>query len=132
DTHKGEMSNSVEGYVNIPLIDNKLAVRAVFYNAFEGGYIDNVFGENAYTEEHVGFPEGAESTVINYLALVEEDFNDATYRGGRLGVRYAANADWAITGTYMRQKLDVDGVSDHAPERIAGLGDGQSGKRVVG
>src|SRR5690606_29810394 len=101
DTHKGEMSNSVEGYVNIPLIDNKLAVRAVFYNAFEGGYIDNVFGENAYTEEHVGFPEGAESTVINNLALVEEDFNDATYRGGRLGVRYAVNDDWEITGTYM-------------------------------
>src|SRR5690606_14228936 len=132
DTHKGEMSNSVEGYVNIPLIDNKLAVRAVFYNAFEGGYIDNVFGENAYTEEHVGFPEGAESTVINNLALVEEDFNDATYRGGRLGVRYAVNDDWEITGTYMRQKLDVDGVFDHSPERIAELGDTQSGKRVVG
>jgi outer membrane receptor protein involved in Fe transport len=132
ETHKGEMSNSVEGYVNVPLIDNKLAVRAVFYNAFEGGYIDNVFGENAYTEEHVGFPAGAESTVINNLPLVEEDFNDAVYRGGRLSARYAINDEWEVTGVYMRQQLDADGVFDHSPERIAELGDEQSGSRVVG
>ncbi|HEX7060921.1 MAG TPA: TonB-dependent receptor [Woeseiaceae bacterium] len=132
DTHKGEMSNSVEGYINLPLIEDKLALRAVFYNAFEGGYIDNVFGENAYTAEDVGFPAGAESTVINNLPLVEEDFNDTVYRGGRLSARYAINDDWEVTGTYMRQKLDADGVFDHSPERIAELGDEQSGSRVVG
>jgi outer membrane receptor protein involved in Fe transport len=131
-THKGEMSNSVEGYVNVPLLDNKLAVRAVFYNAVEGGYIDNVFGENAYTEDDVGFPAGAESTVINNLAFVEEDFNDTTYTGGRLSARYAVNDDWEVTGQYINQKLEVDGVFDHSPPRIAELATGQSGSRVVG
>jgi outer membrane receptor protein involved in Fe transport len=131
-THKGEPSNSVEGYVNWPVIDDKLALRGVFYNAVEGGYIDNVFGENAYTAEHVGFPTGAESTVVNNLALVEDDFNDATYTGARLSARYAINDDWELTGQYMAQKLDVDGVFDHSPARIAELASGQSGSRVVG
>jgi outer membrane receptor protein involved in Fe transport len=131
-THKGEASNSVEGYVNLPLIDDKLAVRAVFYNAVEGGYIDNVFGENAYTADDVGFPAGAESTVVNNLHLVEEDFNDATYTGARLSAKYAINDEWEVTGQYMAQKLDVDGVFDHSPPRIAELGTGQSGSRVVG
>lgn len=131
-THEGELSNSVEGYVNIPVIDEKLALRAVFYNAFEGGYIDNVFGENAYTEEHVGFPTGAESTVVNNLALVEDDFNDATYTGGRLSAKYAINDEWEVTGQFMQQKLQVDGVFDHSPPSIAEFDDPQSGSRVVG
>lgn len=132
NTHKGELSNSVEGFVNVPVIDDTLAVRAVFYNAFEGGYIDNVFGENAYTAEHVGFPAGAESTVVNNLAFVEEDFNDATYTGGRVSAKYAVNDDWEVTGQFMQQKLQADGVFDHSPERIAELEDPQSGSRVVG
>jgi outer membrane receptor protein involved in Fe transport len=131
-THKGEQSNSVEGYINFPVIDDKLAVRAVFYNALEGGYIDNVFGENAYTAEDVGFPAGAESTVVNNLHLVEENFNDSTYAGMRLSARYAINDDWELTGQYMQQKLDVDGVFDHSPPSVAEFDDEQSGKRAVG
>lgn len=131
-THKGSDSNSVEGYVNIPLIDDRLAMRAVFYNALEGGYIDNVFGENAYTEDDVGFPAGAVSTVVNNLALVEEDFNDAIYTGARLSANFAINDDWEVTGQYMRQQLEVDGVFDHSPPRIAELSSGQAGSRVVG
>ncbi len=131
-THEGELSNSVEGYVNIPVIDDKLALRAVFYNAFEGGYIDNVFGENSYSAEDVGFPAGAESTVVNNLGLVEEDFNDATYTGGRLSAKYAVNDDWEVTGQLMQQKLRVDGVFDHSPPSIAEFDDPQSGSRVVG
>ena len=131
-THKGEQSNSIEAYANFPLIEDKLAARAVFYNAVEGGYIDNVFGENAYTAEDVGFPAGAESTVVNNLHLVEEDFNDSTYTGMRLSAKYAINDDWEVTGQYMQQKLDVDGVFDHSPPSVAGFDDEQSGKRVVG
>jgi len=131
-THKGEQSNSIEAYANFPLIEDKLAARAVFYNAVEGGYIDNVFGENAYTADDVGFPAGAESTVVNNLHLVEEDFNDATYTGMRLSAKYAINDDWEVTGQYMQQKLDVDGVFDHSPPSVAEFSDDQSGKRVVG
>ena len=62
--------------LNVPVTDT-LAVRGVVYLDDQGGYIDNVFGENAYLPEHVGFPEGADSTVVNNLPFVEDDFNDA-------------------------------------------------------
>jgi outer membrane receptor protein involved in Fe transport len=131
-TKSGDLSNSVEAYLNWPLIDDKLAVRGVFYNAVDGGYIDNVYGENAYTADDVGFPEGAESTVVNNLQFVEEDFNEAVYTGARVSLSYALNEDWELLGQYMAQTLDVDGVFDHSPESIANLENVQSGRRVVG
>ena len=131
-TRHGEMSNSVEGYVNVPLMDNKMAVRAVFYNASEGGYIDNVFGENSFTADDVGFPAGAASTVVNNLNFIEEDFNDAVYTGARFSLKYAINEDWEVLGQFMTQKLDVDGVFDHSPESIADIPNAQAGSRIVG
>jgi outer membrane receptor protein involved in Fe transport len=131
-TKSGDLSNSVEAYVNWPLIDDKMAIRGVFYNAVEGGYIDNVYGENAYTAADVGFPDGAESTVVNNLPYVEENFNDAVYTGGRISLSYAINDDWELLGQYMFQTLDVDGVFDHSPESIQDIPNVQSGSRVVG
>ena len=43
-TDGGEMSDSVEAMLNIPVSDN-LALRGVFYNDTQGGYIDNVGGQ---------------------------------------------------------------------------------------
>jgi len=131
-TKSGDLSNSVEAYINWPLIDDKLAIRGVFYNAVRGGYIDNVYGENSYTADDVGFPEGAESTVVNNLQFVKENFNDAVYTGGRFSLKYAINDDWELLGQYMVQTLDVDGVFDHSPEEIADFQDVQAGSRVVG
>ena len=131
-TSKGDPSNSVEAFVNIPVIDDKFAVRAVFYNAVEGGYIDNVFGENAYLPGMVGFPDGADSVVVNNIAYVEDNFNDAVYRGARISAKIALNDDWEIIPQYMTQSLDVDGVFDHSPPEIANLDVESSGSRVVG
>ena len=131
-TSKGDPSNSVEAFVNLPLIDDKFAVRAVFYNAVEGGYIDNVFGENAYVDGQVGFPTGADSVVVNNIAYVEDNFNDAVYRGMRLSAKIALNDDWELMPQYMTQQLDVDGVFDYSPASNVGLGSGAAGGREVG
>ncbi|MEM5518184.1 TonB-dependent receptor [Henriciella sp. AS95] len=42
-TDGGEMSNSVEAMINVPVTD-KFALRGVVYNDSQGGYIDNVGG----------------------------------------------------------------------------------------
>ena len=68
----------------------------MFYNAVEGGYIDNVFGENAYVDGQVGFPSGADSVVVNNIAYVEDNFNDAVYRGMRISAKIALNDDWEL------------------------------------
>jgi len=132
-TSGGDDSNSVEAFVNIPIIDDKFAIRGVFYNALEGGYIDNVFGENAYEPTDVGYPAGSPNTVVNNIAFVEEDFNEAVYRGARISAKIALSDDWELIPQFMTQSLDVDGVFDHSPSSIADLDPGTvAGSRVVG
>ena len=132
-TSGGDPSNSVEAYINIPVIDDKFAIRGAFYNAVEGGYIDNVFGENSYNESDVGYPVGSPNTVVNNAQFVEDNFNDATYRGARISARIALNDDWELIPQFMTQALDVDGVFDHSPESIANHSPGDTaGSRVVG
>ena len=120
-TKHGEMSNSLEGFINVPVTD-RLAVRATFYNDNRGGYIDNVTGTftpdrdiiNANAGSEV-LPVGTTFETANNAALVEDDFNDSSYQGIRLGMRYEIDPDWTLTVQHMRQKLDVDGVFDYDP-----------------
>jgi iron complex outermembrane receptor protein len=71
-TKSGDLSNSVEAYINWPLIDDRMAIRGVFYNAVEGGYIDNVYGENAYTADDVGFPEAPNPPSSTTCSLLKQ------------------------------------------------------------
>src|SRR5215472_12630594 len=41
-TAGGDPNTAIDATINLPLIDDKLAVRAVIYNDRRGGYIDNV------------------------------------------------------------------------------------------
>ena len=43
-TKSGDPSFSVDGYVNIPIMKDKLAIRLAAYSSKQGGYIDNVLG----------------------------------------------------------------------------------------
>ena len=45
-TDGGDGSYDINGILNIPLIDDKLAARVVAYSSHDGGYVDNVFGES--------------------------------------------------------------------------------------
>lgn len=120
NTKNGEMSQSVEGFVNVPLSD-ALAVRMTFYNVHRGGYIDNVYGEftldpaiNPESNADLG-PDAIYDTTNN-AALVEEDFNDSYYKGFRLGAKYLINDDWNLLLQHSQQELGADGVFDYDPE----------------
>ncbi len=141
-TAKGEDSNKVEAMINIPLIDNKLAVRGAFYSDNRGGYIDNVEGtfqadDNvniAFPGDSVFYPEGTvfangstvgaggvNIPVVKQVASnsnrVEDDFNDTSYAGVRLGVKYFINDNWSALGQFTSQTLKTDGVFDYDPEK---------------
>jgi len=124
-TQGGDMSNSVEAYINIPLIEDKLAVRIAAYNDNKGGYIDNVYGTTTLDIDTVnsnvaaGFPvqiaPDAKLETADNLDLIEDNFNDATYQGVRFGVKYAVNEDWDLLVQHTTQTLSADGVFDYDP-----------------
>lgn len=156
-TRKGEESVAGDAFINIPIIKDKLAIRAVFYTDRQGGYIDNVAGTfqmpfNANAGVAGRLPTGnpllvtraiqacQQSTVlvggvpscgtsggaylynaptrqsINNDAFVEKDYNDATYRGGRIALTWNVTDDWSVDLMHLRQELDTDGVFDFEPD----------------
>lgn len=52
---------------------------------------------------------------INNDAFVEDNYNDAVYRGGRAALTFKVSDDWSVDVMHMRQQLDTDGVFDYEP-----------------
>ena len=124
NTHGGDDSASADAYFNIPLSD-QLALRAVVYSDNQGGWVDNVPATYTPNGEVVdrnskGFGPpltGADSVAStdNYH-LAKSDWNEATYRGGRLGLAFDINEDWDLLLQHSAQTLKVDGSFLVAPE----------------
>lgn len=85
-TEHGDESYRANGMVNVPVIQDKLAVRAVGWVRRDGGYVDN-------------------------LRLDEKDINDTDVTGGRLMVKAQATESLSLTATAIYQERDVDGSS---------------------
>ena len=138
-TDGGDMSNSVEGMLNIPVSD-KLALRGVVYVDNQGGYIDNVGGTLTAEDSarfrsagtvrangtpvaagRAGFQAGADLSNVNFIAannsnIAENNINDTSYAGFRLSGLYEFNEDWDLLVTHAQQQLDSDGVFFADPE----------------
>lgn len=115
-TNEGEMSHTVEAVLNIPVVEDTFAIRGVFYNSQEGGYIDNVQG--TFTPDpaiNPTLPEDAIYETATNTQLVESDFNDSGYEGFRLSGLWYINDDWELLVQHMQQQLTVDGVFDYDP-----------------
>ena len=126
-TSGGDMSNSVEAYINMSLTDS-LAIRVATYNDHQGGWIDNILnvpGEGGYrgSAEVISRISGGaltnpESVPIispKNAALVEDDFNTADYAGARFGLSYLINDDWELLVQHTQQSLDTEGVFAYDP-----------------
>jgi len=120
-TEGGEESWGVEGYVNFPLIQDRLAVRIAAYNVQHGGYIDNVHGTTSWAvnpliaEGTVPLAVDADLRVADNAARVEDDINDDEYIGARVTAKLSITDDWSLNVGFMTQKLEVDGVFDYTP-----------------
>lgn len=139
-TEGGEMSTAVSAYLNMPLSE-KLAVRVAAYTDSAGGWIDNVPG--TYTGDievmnrnqissaaHICTGDPAVDGPISGAAcggvratmdtadnstLVEDDFNDATYRGARLGASFDITDEWNVLVQHTMQTLKTEGVFEYDP-----------------
>ena len=128
-TSGGDLSNSVEGYFNLPVTDD-LAIRIAAYTDHQGGWIDNVLnkpGEGGYIGSAVHLdriapswgkladPTNTPTDAPTNAELVEDNFNDATYTGARFGISYLINDDWSILFQHTAQSLETEGVFAYDP-----------------
>ena len=116
-TEGGADSVGADAFVNLPL-GNAVALRLVAYSDNQGGWIDNVPATFTPSAEVVdrnraGFgPRLADADSVASArndALVQDDWNEASYRGGRIGVRYAINDDWEALVQHSSQTLVAEG-----------------------
>jgi len=105
-TRGGEESYDVSGHVNIPVSDT-LAIRAVGFYAKEGGYVDNVLGDNLRVDP---------ANAVTNADVVEDDWNDYEASGGRLAARWQMSPDWESSLSLVSQdsKTTGDWLTDPA------------------
>ena len=133
-THGGDTSSNIEGMINVPIGEN-VAIRAVGYNNRQGGWIDNAsstftpsgpvidrnsIGFGPYFRD---FPLTTAQSASNE-DLVKDDWNEATYTGYRVGLKWDISDDWSMLVQHSSQKLDVEGSFLIDPS----LGDEESAK----
>lgn len=78
-----DLSWAMRASVNAPLVEDKLAVRASFFNTESAGYIDNA-------------------------RLGLNDVNSVTQRGGRASLAWQATQDLSITLSALIENIDAD------------------------
>ncbi|MGL6161905.1 TonB-dependent receptor [Microbulbifer sp.] len=138
-TSGGEPSNNVEAMLNLPVADN-LTLRGVVYVDHKGGYIDNVSGTRsaaesarfrpagtmrdngvAVSDRRAGIQSTADLSDVTFLEAdnsdrTEDDFNDATYTGGRLSGLWDINGNWSLLLGAAQQTIESEGVFFVDPE----------------
>ena len=130
-TSGGADSASAQGFVNVPLTDS-LAVRAVVYSDNQGGWVDNIpatftpsglvvdrnntagYGPaltpRTPAQRAAGKPGSDSIATARNDGMVRDDWNDASYRGGRLSASYGIGGDWEALVQHTAQTLETEGT----------------------
>jgi iron complex outermembrane recepter protein len=141
-TAHGDPNTDLTAVLNLPLIDDKMALRAVIYNDRRGGYIDNVPATFTRRNTDIGihyanYPADANgncpngqpnngycvppgSPSINNYAIAARAINPATYQGGRVSVLYKFNDDWDLLVAQTYQDMNSNGVFYQQPNASDG------------
>ena len=114
-TAGGDDNSSGVAVLNLPLIQDTLAVRGVIYTDRRGGYIDNV--PSTFTRQtrdlgppsygFAGYPANPPSA--NNYSLAENNQNPVTYSGMRLSALWQMNPDWSLLIQQTYQNMEADG-----------------------
>jgi len=131
-TAGGDPNSNLTAVLNVPVIADTLAVRAVIYSDRRGGYINNVPGTftRKATDGGIGFanyPTGCgptppgpcqvppNSPVINNYQMTGNAINPVTYQGLRVSALWQINDDWNALITQSYQDMDAQGVFYQMP-----------------
>jgi iron complex outermembrane recepter protein len=123
-TSGGGVNGAFNAMVNVPIIEDKLAVRAVIYTDHHGGYIDNKFSTftrqptdlGAYYLAYNGNgnkltpAQQTNDGKYNNSSLVEDNFNPVDYTGGRVSLGWQITPDWDLLVSESYQSLQTKGT----------------------
>jgi iron complex outermembrane receptor protein len=140
-TAHGDPNSDVTAVLNLPLIADTLAVRAVIYDDSRGGYINNVPATFTRKDTDIGIhyanypavngvcPDGQPnggycvppgSPSINNNALAANAINPVTYQGIRVEALYKINEDWNVLLSQSYQDMNSEGVFYQQPNASDG------------
>jgi iron complex outermembrane receptor protein len=115
-TKSGGMSNKSEGYINLPIVEDKFALRFAGYNSTDAGFIDNALATTQLplTNPALNNVPSSREEVSN-STLAKDDYNDATHRGMRFSALWQINDDWDLLVQHTSQQLDTEGSFEYDP-----------------
>jgi outer membrane receptor protein involved in Fe transport len=137
-TAHGDNNTSVNATINLPLIQDTLAVRGVVYSDHRGGYITNVPSQFARSNNDNGnyynditpgpnglCPNGlptktgycvpANNPVANNYALAGAASNPVDYTGARASALLKINDDWNVLISQSYENMEADGLFQQYP-----------------
>ncbi len=141
-TAHGDPNTDVTAVLNLPLIADTMAVRAVIYDDRRGGYIDNVPATFTRKNTDIGIhyaqyrgdragacpdglpnngycvPPGSPPSTTDRVA--GRAINPVTYQGIRVELLYKFNDDWDALITQSYQNMDSRGVFYQQPNASDG------------
>jgi iron complex outermembrane receptor protein len=134
-TAGGDPNTDLVAVINLPLVADTLAVRAVIYNDQRGGYINNVPATFTRKASDLGInyanypagcgansdPPGPPCQVppgamrISNSNIAKRAINPVTYQGIRASALWDINSDWNALITQSYQSIDAEGVFYQMP-----------------
>ncbi|MDX1517628.1 MAG: TonB-dependent receptor [Woeseiaceae bacterium] len=96
-------SHEISGVLNLPLVEDKFAIRLVGFSARDGGFIDNVLGVSPMQ----GTRDNSD--------VVGDDINSVDHIGGRVSAKWFLNDNWSVTASTIFQRSEADGRNDYDP-----------------
>ena len=120
-TAHGDPNSSIQAVLNVPLIDDALALRALVYGDHRGGYITNVPGTfsrsptDAGIVNYFGGTVPPNSTTLSNYGIAGDAFNPVAYSGARLSGLFQLDRDWTFLLQQSYQALEADGSFAYDP-----------------
>lgn len=100
-TH-GSDKTTYEGFVNLPLIDGRTAVRLSAYSVYDGGFIDNLL-----TTRH-----WVNGVVSNNAPWARDEYNTQNIQGARAEMKQVITDGWNLVLSYWYQRQLHNGAWD--------------------
>ena len=119
-TAHGDPNSSAIAVLNLPVLQDMLALRAVVYTDRRGGYINNVpsLFDRLPTDPGpaaFGLTYPANAPGANNYNLAESAQNPVTYSGLRLQALWQINPDWNVLIQQSYQWMEADGMDVQYP-----------------